>query len=241
MPDFQWKKLSKKTKLSPHFTLGEWTKGVALGYLDDRGVSPMAPLAVVTFAELARMFFNRIKQPVDAEGFMVSSGVRTPNSNRGVKQSRHMAGRTYCAMDFRPQANWNGCTVEYDDFYGCFVMAQSHITEHFGLGYYSGSKAGIHVDCDFALRKRQFDTQILPWNKEYQEARGDAAGMVILRGYRWGPHGFSFKGNQIELTALHQKYHDPYANPRPWIEWAEELDVNLDLADIKDGHDGCCK
>ena len=229
---FDWTKIPHTEKLSPHFTVGEWTRGVPHGYLNIRNVDPLMPLAVTTVAELARIEFNKLIDLLPAEkrndhprGITISSGVRTPSTNRGASKSRHKCGVDYVADDFRPQGNWNACVIEYDDFYGCFIRALDHVAEPFGLGYYSRTKAGIHIDCSFDLRASQHKAQIRPWiDKE-----GFHYMAVIDRGYRWGPNGFSFRGNEDELFRLHNAYHDPAIEPKPWIEHARELNVNLDL------------
>lgn len=228
-----WTKIKPAEKLSPHLSVGEWTRGVLHGYLNTRKVDPLAPLAVATVFELARIEFGELIDQFTEElrrehsrGISVSSGVRTPSTNGGAAKSRHMCGVDYCAFDFRPQGNWNACMISYDDFYGCFIRALDHIAEPFGLGYYPRTKSGIHVDCSFDLRQQQHGLQISRFNETHCHEYDH----VIERGYRWGPRGFSFRGNEATLTGLHDKYHDPAIEPRPWIEWAKELDVNLALA-----------
>ena len=247
---FDWTKIANSTNLGPHFTVGEWARGVNHGYLNSRRVEPEAPLAVITVAELARIEFNKLIDALPLEtrkdhprGFLVSSGVRTPASNRGAQKSRHMCGADYCAMDFRPQGNWNGSVISYDDFYGCFIRALDQVTEHFGIGYYPRTKAGIHIDCSFELRKGQHRTIIRPFYDRNAKLRGYQDYELIPIGYRWGPNGYSFRGNENALTDLHRKYHDPDITPHPWRNIAATIDINLELTEgsTKPPTHKCCK
>lgn len=223
-PMINWNNIPNSTPLSPHLTVGEFTRGVSHSYLNRRKLSPAAPLAVATVFELARRELNVLidelppaEREFHSRGIMVSSGVRTPSTNGGAKASRHMLGPDYCAMDFRPQGNWNGSAIPYDDFYGCFIRALEVIEEPFGLGYYVRSKSGIHIDCSFDLRARQ--------HKSFGLAKHG-----IPRGYRWGPRGFSFRGNEKVLARLHKDHSkNVVIDPQPWLEWAKELGVNLKL------------
>lgn len=239
-----WTKIPNSEKLSPHFTVGEWTKGVPHSYLNTRKVDPLAPLAVATVAELARIEFGKLVDllPDPARfahprGITISSGVRTPSTNGGAKKSRHMCGEDYIACDFRPQGNFKASLIEYNDFYGCWIRALDHCSEPFGLGYYPKTQSGIHIDCSFELRAAQHKSQITPWN---ESGDPDMNYCYIPRGYRWGQN-YSFRGNQRILTSLHTSNHDSTIAPRPWIAHARELGVNLDLAKGKPTPHKCCK
>lgn len=195
-----------KTRLSPHMMFKEYMGAVSPLYLNKRMCKPEWILAVVTVFELARQKCG--------EGIKVSSGVRTPQTNRGAKNSIHMINGGV-AMDFKPSMGFTRSVDEYLDFYGCFVWALSQIEEHFGLGYYPKTFSGIHIDSAFTLRKDQNKS------RNIEKIRG-------FRGYRWGQN-YSFNGNEVAIQKLNIQYRMENAHVKSWVTWAQELGVNLEL------------
>ena len=230
-----WNEVSPKEKLSPNLTVGEWIGRVGAAYVNHQRCGPDAPLKVATVLELARSKYGK--------AIIVSSGVRTPNTNHGAKNSRHLlgieeGGGSYCAMDFKPAGGFGGTNsksglankmgfISYADFYGCFVWALSQIEDPYGLGIYPQSLSGIHVDCSFVLRAEQH-RNIKEWNEKNKHTLDG-----IQRGYRWGQN-YSFFGNAVMLTNFHRQYSDPNPTVKGWKDHAAALGVNLKLLEGQD-------
>ncbi len=218
-----WTTVPHGKQISPHFTFREFLAGHPASYLDKRNCDPGWIVKVFTVAELARIKYNELLDVLRViedrpRGISVSSGVRTPSSNRGVSKSVHMISNGV-AMDFRPAGNWKACDLgdtpdnTYTLFYGCFVFAVSQCLDHFGLGYYPKSLGGIHVDCAHNLRESQY---VRFGHKNHG-----------FRGHRWMyGRSHAWNDNKTTLIELNKRFASEEA-PRPVMDWAESLGASL--------------